>query len=652
MGIVFLGEHQVTRQKVAIKMLQMRDPVWSSLIQLEFEVLAALDHPAVVEVHDYGITANEQPFYSMDYISGLGLDEAFTVDTFSNEDLAASLIQITDAVSYVHHKQLIHRDIKPKNILIDNEGLRPRARLVDFGLAGARFKSESQAHRLSMVKAGPLLQQTLFKDGMVAGTPRFMAPEQLLGRTDARSDIYALGVTVYVVLTGRYPINADSIMNAMRRSPNDAFQTKVSTKIVEPTMAVRQSREHSGPATAKLRMEARLTRGLTHRQQCILNASVLKALQSDPSLRHSDAAQFGQELSAAFGLSPKPVSFVGRFRSQILRSLRNWFHATLSETDPRMTRVLFITDRARVSDGSGSNQFGSDESDELTFGYSIVQLPEWHIIGRIRPRLRDRLLGRVGYEVIRNRILERREFESELGTANEHKDFLLFVHGYNTSFETAVLRAAQFQADLKMAGQVICFSWPSLGQPSGYGRDAALCEESEICFIDALRLLTSVCRHQNLHILAHSMGSRLLLEGCYAQAVSESAFSLGQVIIAAPDVSQRRFRQRCGAYAGARRRTLYASKHDHALMGSRFLHARGRAGYIPPLMIVDDVDTVDTSIHGVALWALNHSVFGDTRALVSDIATLIRQGLGPEFRVGLDRRVDPESGKVYWVCIP
>ena len=148
------------------------------------------------------------------------------------------------------------------------------------------------------------------------------------------------------------------------------------------------------------------------------------------------------------------------------------------------------------------------------------------------------------------------------------------------------------------------------------------------------------------------MGNRLLLQSCYSQAASGRILPLGQVILAAPDVAQRRFRQRCHAYAGAKRRTMYTSKHDRAQMCSRFLHARGRAGYIPPIMIVGDVDTIDTSVHGLSLWALNHSAFGDTRALVTDIGALIRHDLAPELRIGLDRRMDPDSGQLYWVCIP
>jgi alpha/beta hydrolase family protein DUF900 len=262
----------------------------------------------------------------------------------------------------------------------------------------------------------------------------------------------------------------------------------------------------------KLRVSARLTRGLTRRQQRILNATLLKSLQNDPSLRHGDAAEFGEELAVAFGLSPRPIPIFGSI-SRTFQKVRSWLQRAPSETDPHVTRVWFITDRARTSARGEGYSFGAEESDKLTFGYSIVRLPEWHIIGRIRPRFRDKILGRSGYVVLQNRILDRSEFESELGRQAGHKDFLLFIHGYNTSFEAAMLRSAQFQTDLKIAGQVVCFSWPSRGQPWSYGRDAAICEESEDSFVDALRVLTSTCKQQNLHVLAHSIGEPAVLGG-------------------------------------------------------------------------------------------------------------------------------------------
>ncbi len=649
---VFLGEHRESGQKNAIKLLQRQDRQSTELIELEFQLLASLDHPAVIEVHEYGLTETGRPYYSMDYIAGLPLDAAFKTDVFSNEDLVASLVQLSDSLSYVHHKHLVHRDIKPQNVLIDNDQVRPCAHLVDFGIAAVRVTSDLDRRRLSMVKGGQLFQQTLFTEhGQIVGTPGFMAPEQFLANADSRSDIYALGVTTYLLLTGRFPVDPHAIVNAWNKSARAAVETIESTRIVKPTEAVRFGKEHSKLVNVASLASARLTRGLTDRQQRILNTTLIRALQSDAQERHTDAAEFGEELATAFGLVPQP-HFLLEPLKRVVSWARRRFQRAPSETDPRTTRVWFITDRAKASHPQVGYYFGSEESDELSFGYSLVKLPEWRVMGRTKPLLWERILGNAGYQVVENRIVDKTDFEAALPSRGTRKDMLLFVHGYNTVFEDAILRSAQFQTDLKMAGQVICYSWPSHGSAWSYGRDAAVCEESENCFLYALHLLTSVCDRGNLHVLAHSMGNRLLLQACHSNAASGPAFAFGQVIIAAPDIAQRKFRQHCNAYSGATRRTMYSSKHDRALMGSRLLHARGRAGYIPPLLIVDDVDTIDASVHGMSLWGLNHSTFGSARALLTDISSLIRHDLAPELRIGLDRRVDPATGRVYWVCIP
>ena len=111
--------------------------------------------------------------------------------------------------------------------------------------------------------------------------------------------------------------------------------------------------------------------------------------------------------------------------------------------------------------------------------------------------------------------------------------------------------------------------------------------------MDVVRLMTSAAPLPFVHIMAHRMGKRALLRGIARLYEAQAKFSLSQVILAAPDVSQGLFRQMCGAYVkhGARC-TLYASKHDRALMGSRLFHARGRVGYIPPVMVIDGIDTV------------------------------------------------------------
>ena len=575
-GTVFLAEHRETGQRHAVKLLRQQHPTSSQAIEREFEVLASLDHPSVVAVHEHGVTDNKQPYYSMDYVAGLPLDAAFNAEVFSNDDLVSSLVQLSDSLSYIHHKQLVHRDVKPQNVLVDNDQQHTRSHLVDFGIVAVRLTADLATSRLRMVKTGQLFQQTLFTEqGAIVGTPGFMAPEQFMSSGDAPADVYALGVTVYLLLTGRFPVDPHAIMSAWSSDPRAAFDTIISTTVIKPTLAVRGGTETSH---ARRLASARLTGGLTDRQQRMLNTTLLRALHNDASLRHHDAAEVGEELASAFGLVPRRIGLLTHGQ-RLGRKIQKFFRRTPKEDDARNIRVWFITDRLGVPDRAMGLRFGSDEADDSSYGYSLVNLPTWYVIGQTRPGLVDRILGNTGYQVVKNKVLNRAEFESALLRRGNRKDLLLFVHGYNTTFEDAIVRSAQFQADLKMTGQVICFSWPSHGRLWSYGRDAAICEESEDHFVNALNLLTSVCDRHNLHVLAHSMGNRLLLQSCYSQAVSGRILPLGQVILAAPDVAQRRFRQRCHVYAGAKRRTMYTSKHDRALMGSRFLHARGRATF-------------------------------------------------------------------------
>src|SRR5262249_34047023 len=154
------------------------------------------------------------------------------------------------------------------------------------------------------------------------------------------------------------------------------------------------------------------------------------------------------------------------------------------------------------------------------------------------------------------------------------------------------------------------------------------------------------------HVIAHSMGNRVLLRAVARLHDLNHGFSLRQVVLAAPDVAQGLFLELGVAYvARAQRSTLYASKNDRALLGSQTLHCCGRAGYIPPITVLDGVDTVDSSRIGTRLWGLNHSGYGDTREILTDIAALIRHNSPPAHRIGLERHIDPDTGKFYWILI-
>lgn len=651
-GTVYLATDPEDNQPCAVKVLQRTSENRVDLFEREFAVLAVMDHPAIVSVRSYGVTAERAPYYSMDFIPGSTLDAYFSRETFQEEHFIGALLHVCDALSYLHLKGTVHRDIKPQNILIDSASDLPHAYLVDFGIAIDRNPSDEMRGELRMVKAGQLMQQTLFTaQGGFVGTLGFMAPEQV---RDARqvgheADIYALAATTYLLLTGRFPVDLKIALDVQQQDRSNAvYSTIVNSSVVPPTVAARLDRHHEEKSRGLMGL-GRVAARLSRRQRRLLDEALLKGLEKDPARRPQSAMEFGERLECAFGarLDTEPgVSDRRKRRNQGTKSRRR----KSRKPHPNDIGVYFVTDREATHTDSGVF-FGTRESDHLTAGISTVRQPRWRTIGRMKPSRLERLFGQTGYQHVQSQATPFTDIEAALRSRGDPSGVLLFIHGYNTTFDDAVVRAAQLQADLKMQGAVICFSWPSQGNARHYGVDAALCEESEDHLAAVLDWLYRIAGAGGLHVLAHSMGNRVLLRAASAIESRSAAMDLGQVLLAAADVSQRRFLQRCSAYKRAVRRTIYASKHDRALMGSRLLHARGRVGYIPPLLIPDSFDLVDASCHGRKLWGLNHSGYGDCREIISDISMLIRRNLDPEYRIGMERRIDPVTGNVYWVCI-
>ena len=152
---------------------------------------AALDHPNIVQLFDFG-EENGVLFLVMPYVSGGSLQDQLSRTPLSMSEVVAYGSQLTDALAYAHKRHLVHRDVKPANILIHSDG---RLMLSDFGLA-------------KILDSGA--QPAAARNHPDAGTPEYMAPEQIEGRTEARSDLYGLGVVLYLFMTGRLPFTGAS----------------------------------------------------------------------------------------------------------------------------------------------------------------------------------------------------------------------------------------------------------------------------------------------------------------------------------------------------------------------------------------------------------------------------------------------------------
>src|SRR4051794_38338290 len=158
----------------------------------EAQILARLHHPGIAQVYEAGIADDGQPFFAMEFICGLPLDE------YANRqglDLAARVglvARVCDAVQHAHDRGVIHRDLKPANILVDEAG---QPKVLDFGVARATDADLLTAARLT-------------RTGQVLGTPNYMSPEQVTGdpaAIDGRADVYALGVILFELAAHRLP---------------------------------------------------------------------------------------------------------------------------------------------------------------------------------------------------------------------------------------------------------------------------------------------------------------------------------------------------------------------------------------------------------------------------------------------------------------
>jgi esterase/lipase superfamily enzyme len=236
--------------------------------------------------------------------------------------------------------------------------------------------------------------------------------------------------------------------------------------------------------------------------------------------------------------------------------------------------------------------------------------------------------------------------------SSDTRDLLVFLHGYNVSFDEAALRAAQIGCDLQFPGVTSFFSWPSKGspQPLAYAADGASMEASEGAIADFLCCCAEQTGANRVHVIAHSMGNRGLLRALtdiVTRASRMSGARFGHFILAAPDVERDNFIRLAAAYHQiAQRTTLYVSDKDRALRASGILHDAPRAGFTPPVTVVTDIDTVEVS--NVDLTALGHGYVAAARDVLRDMYELLVFDAPPWRRAFLKRRV-ANDGAAYWL---
>jgi tetratricopeptide (TPR) repeat protein/predicted Ser/Thr protein kinase len=224
-GVVYQAIHKSTKRKVAIKVMKegpFTGPREKARFDREIEVLAQLDHPNIVTIHDSGVLPPDKGglhYFVMDYISGKSLDRYIEENKLDKKAIIALFAKVCDAVNAAHLKGVIHRDLKPTNIRVDANG---EPHILDFGLAkvagGSVLGGESP--------------ELMTVTGQFIGSPAWASPEQAVGdvsKIDTRTDVYSIGVMLYKALTNRFPYAVVGMLREVLENIEKAIPAKPST---------------------------------------------------------------------------------------------------------------------------------------------------------------------------------------------------------------------------------------------------------------------------------------------------------------------------------------------------------------------------------------------------------------------------------------
>jgi len=310
MGIVYLAEqHHPIRRQLALKVIKpgMDSKRVIARFEAERQALALLDHPNIAHVYDAGTTETGRPYFVMEYVKGLSITEHCDRHKLTIEDRLNLFRQVCLAVQHAHQKGIIHRDIKPSNILISIRDDQVIPKIIDFGIAKAL--------------AQPLTEQTLAtEESQLLGTPEYMSPEQAEMTSvdiDTRSDIYSLGVLLYVLLTGILPFDSDTL----RTGGIDRIRQIIQEKDPKtPSTRLTNLGEEAGKVAEKRCTDvAALTKCLRKELEWI----PLKAMRKERTERYRSVSEFADDIENYITGAPLiagPLTAAYRFKKFLRRN--------------------------------------------------------------------------------------------------------------------------------------------------------------------------------------------------------------------------------------------------------------------------------------------------------------------------------------------
>ena len=300
-GIVYQAIQKTTKRKVAVKVL-IEGPYASESAQKRFEreieMVAQLRHPNIISIFHSGMTSDEHPFYVMDYAPGLPLQEYVRSRNLTLEKTLELFLTVCEAVQHAHRKGVIHRDLKPTNIIVDENGM---PRILDFGLAKP---------------LGAAVGSHISVSQQIIGTLPYMSPEQAGGSSDevdTRSDVYSLGVMLYELLTGHRPYPVEGRLADVLRHISET----------QPTPP-RQSWTREAGVT---RHAMRRIRGGECPIDSEIETIILKALAKERERRYQSVGELAQDIRHY--LRGEPIQARGDSPAYVLwKQSRRYFRRT------------------------------------------------------------------------------------------------------------------------------------------------------------------------------------------------------------------------------------------------------------------------------------------------------------------------------------
>ncbi len=319
MGVVYMAEQRdPVIRKVALKIIKLGMDTRQVVARFEAErqALALMDHPNIAKVLEAGATEAGRPYFVMELVRGIKVTEYCEQNYLSTEERLDLFVKICGAVQHAHQKGIIHRDLKPSNILVADQDGVPMPKIIDFGIAKA-------------TTGQPLTDKTVFTEfEQFIGTPAYMSPEQakLSGLDiDTRTDIYALGVLLYELLTGETPFDPAKLLavglEEMRRTICEDEPVKPSTRLTQEFAAADASPpKSSGRNHGKLGAHSRR---LLQEVRGDLDWIVMKCLEKDRTRRYETANSLASDVQRHLNNEPiaaRPPSTFYRFQKAVQRN--------------------------------------------------------------------------------------------------------------------------------------------------------------------------------------------------------------------------------------------------------------------------------------------------------------------------------------------